>query len=280
MRFLEIKRRLRRFARNKLALCGALVIGALIVTAFLAPVIAPYGPLDQNIRARLSPPSASHLFGTDALGRDLLSRIIHGARVSLLTGIFVVGSAALVGTALGALAGYFGGWIDKVVMRTVDVFLAFPGMILALAIAGVLGPGLFNMMIALLITAWPSYCRVVRSAVLSIREQEYIESARAVGASNWRIIWRQVLPNCLPPVFVLASMGMGVVILAAAGLSFLGLGAQPPHPEWGSMLNAAKANIMRAPYLSIFPGLAILFSVLGFNFLGDGLRDMFDPRSR
>ncbi|MFC2079297.1 nickel transporter permease [Candidatus Bipolaricaulota bacterium] len=277
---MEIRKALRRIVKNKLTLVGGLLIAAMIIIALFAPVLAPYDPLKQNIRMRLSPPSTTHFFGTDALGRDVLSRIIYGSRISLLTGIFVVGTAALVGTTLGGLAGYFRGWFDQVVMRIVDVFLAFPGMILALAIAGVLGPGLFNVMIALAITSWPSYCRVVRSVVLSIREKEYVEGARAIGVSDWRIVWRHVLPNCLPPVFVLASMGMGVVILAAAGLSFLGLGAQPPNPEWGSMLNAAKSNIMRAPYLSIFPGLAILVSVLGFNFLGDGLRDVFDPKSR
>ena len=267
-------------ARNRLTLVGAVIIGSMILIAILAPAIAPHDPIKQNIRQRLQPPSTTHLFGTDDLGRDVFSRIIHGARVSLLTGIFVVGVSAVVGTALGGISGYFGGWADKVVMRIVDVVLAFPGMILALAIAGVLGPGLLNVMIALVVTSWPEYCRVVRSIVLSLREKEFIEGARALGVSNWRIIWRHLLPNCLPPVLVLASMGMGVVILAAAGLSFLGLGAQPPHPEWGSMLNAAKSQIMRASYLSIFPGLAILVSVLGFNFLGDGLRDVFDPKSQ
>jgi peptide/nickel transport system permease protein len=264
--------------RNRLAAVGMLVIVVFVLSAVFAPVIAPYDPLKQNIRARLSPPTGVHLMGTDMLGRDILSRIIHGSRVSLLTGIFVVGTSAFVGVILGGISGYYGGKLDSIVMRITDVVLAFPGIVLALAIAGVLGPGLFNVMIALAITGWPGYCRVMRGQVLSIKGNDFVEAARAIGVTDAGIILRHILPNCLAPIIVMSTLGMGRIIVAAAGLSFLGLGAQPPQPEWGAMLNAGRAFILKAPLLSVFPGLAIMLVVLGFNFLGDGLRDVLDPR--
>ena len=268
----------RKLMRSGLAAVGMLVIVVFVLSAVFAPLIAPYDPLKQNIRARLSPPTGVHLMGTDMLGRDILSRIIHGSRVSLLTGIFVVGTTTFVGVILGGISGYYGGKLDSIVMRITDVVLAFPGIVLALAIAGVLGPGLFNVMIALAITGWPGYCRVMRGQVLSIKGNDFVEAARAIGVTDAGIILRHILPNCLAPIIVMATLGMGRIIVAAAGLSFLGLGAQPPQPEWGAMLNAGRAFILRAPLLSVVPGLAIMLVVLGFNFLGDGLRDVLDPR--
>jgi peptide/nickel transport system permease protein len=265
--------------RNKLTVVGILVVGIFVLAGLFAPVIAPHDPLSQNVRASLSGPSRVYFLGADMLGRDILSRLIYGARVSLLTGIFVVGTTALVGVTLGSISGYYGGRLDGIIMRITDVVLAFPGIILALAIAGVLGPGLFNVMVALAITGWPGYCRVMRGQVLSVKEKDFVEAARALGVSDLSIIFRHIIPNSLTPIVVMATLGMGGIILAAAGLSFLGLGAEPPHPEWGSMLNAGRPFLLRAPHLSMFPGITIMLVVLGFNFLGDGLRDILDPRT-
>ena len=257
-----------------------LVIAVFVLAAVFAPVISPYDPLEQNLRARLSPPSERHLLGTDDLGRDLLSRIIHGTRVSLLTGIFVVGATTLIGITLGSIAGYYGGRVDDIIMRATDVVLAFPGIILALTISGMLGPGLFNVMLALVITGWAGECRVMRGQVLAIKQRDFVEGARAVGLGDVKIIVRHILPNSLAPILVMATLGMGGIILAAAALSFLGLGAQPPVPEWGAMLNAGRHHLLTSPHLSIFPGVAIMLVVLGFNFLGDALRDVLDPRNQ
>ncbi len=265
--------------RNKLTVVGVVVIAMFVLATLLAPVIAPHDPLSQDIRNRLAPLSRVHLLGADELGRDTLSRLIYGARISLLTSIFVVGITMIVGVILGSISGYYGGMLDSIIMRITDVVLAFPGIILALAIAGMLGPGLFNVMVALAITGWPGYCRVMRGQVLSIKEKDFVEAERAVGVSNLAIMFRHILPNAVAPIVVMATLGMGGIILAAAGLSFLGLGAQPPVPEWGSMLNAGRGFILVNPWLSIFPGIAIMLVVLGFNFLGDGLRDVLDPRN-
>lgn len=268
----------RRLKRHRLALIGTAIILLLIFVAMLAPLIAPHDPIEQNLAGRLLPPNPEYLLGTDNLGRCILSRLIYGAKVSLQIGIMVVGITAIVGVTLGAIAGYRGGIVDEIIMRCVDVLLAFPGIILALVIAGILGPSLFNVMLALALVGWTSYARVVRGSVLSIKEKDFVEAARAIGASNTYIMFRYILPNVMAPVIVMATLGMAHVILAAAALSFLGLGAQPPIPEWGSMLNTGRAFMRTAPHLTIFPGLAIMVTVLAFNFLGDGLRDSLDPR--
>ncbi|MCL0042293.1 nickel ABC transporter permease subunit NikC [Thermodesulfovibrionales bacterium] len=267
-----------RLKKHRLALIGAGIILVLIFIAVLAPFIAPHDPIEQNLEHRLLSPNTKYLLGTDNLGRCILSRLIHGTSVSLQIGIMVVGIAAFVGVTLGLVAGYRGGLIDELIMRIVDILLAFPGIILALVIAGILGPSLFNVMLALAVVGWTSYARVVRGAVLSVKEKEFVEAAQALGAGEARIMFRHILPNVMAPVIVMATLGMAHVILAAAALGFLGLGAQPPTPEWGSMLNDGRAFMRTAPHLTIFPGLAIMVTVLAFNFLGDGLRDALDPR--
>jgi peptide/nickel transport system permease protein len=264
--------------KHRLALIGAAIIFVLIVIAILAPFIAPHDPIEQNLEHRLLTPNSEYLLGTDNLGRCILSRLIHGASVSLLISVMVVGISTFVGVTLGLLAGYCGGFIDELIMRIVDILLAFPGIILALVVVGILGPSLYNVMLALAVVGWTSYARVVRGSVLSVKEKEFVEAARALGASDTRIMFRHILPNIMAPVIVMATLGMAHVILAAAALSFLGLGAQPPTPEWGSMLNGGRAFMRTAPHLTIFPGLAIMVTVLAFNFLGDGLRDVLDPR--
>ncbi|MCL0059918.1 ABC transporter permease [Dehalococcoidia bacterium] len=264
----------RRLKKHRLAMIGAAIILALVLIAVLAPFIAPHDPIEQNLEHRLLSPNTEYLLGTDNLGRCILSRLIHGASVSLQIGVMVVGIAAFVGVTLGLIAGYRGGLTDELIMRIVDILLAFPGIILALAIAGILGPSLYNVMLALAVIGWTSYARVVRGAVLSVKEKEFVEAARALGTGEARIMFRHILPNVMAPVIVMATLGMAHVILAAAALSFLGLGAQPPTPEWGSMLNDGRAFMRSAPHLTIFPGLAIMVTVLAFNFLGDALRDI------
>lgn len=271
---------LKRLKKHRLAMIGAAIILALVFIAVLAPFIAPNDPIEQNLPYRLLTPNTEYPLGTDNLGRCVLSRLIHGASVSLQIGIMVVGITAIIGVSLGLIAGYQGGLIDEMIMRSVDILLAFPGIILALVIAGILGPSLYNVMLALAVVGWTSYARVVRGSVLSVKEKEFVEGARALGLSDLRIMFRHVLPNVMAPVIVMATLGMAHVILAAAALSFLGLGAQPPAPEWGSMLNAGRAFMRTAPHLTVFPGLAIMVTVLAFNFLGDGLRDALDPRLR
>jgi len=266
------------FKEHKIAMVGAVLILVLVLIAVFAPYIAPHDPIEINLKERLLAPNMEYPLGTDNLGRCMLSRIIYGARISLQIGIIVVGITSAVGIMLGMIAGYYGGILDEIIMRMVDIMLAFPGIILALAIAGALGPGLFNVMIALAIVGWTGYARVVRGVVLSVKEKEYVESARALGVGDWYIITRHILPSCVAPIIVIATLGMAYVILAAAALSFLGLGAQPPTPEWGSMLNNGKNFMRTAPYLTIFPGLAIMITILAFNFIGDGLRDALDPR--
>lgn len=268
------------FIRNRFAIVGAVVLLLLILMAVFADVIAPYDPLETDFMATMLPLNTDgHLLGTDDLGRDTLSRIIYGSRISLAVGLVVVGIAGTVGVSLGAIAGYYGGIVDNVIMRIVDVLYAFPFLILAIAIVGILGPSLNNIMIVLGAIAWIDYARVVRGLVLSIKEQDYVMAARAQGASGFYIIARHILPNSLNIIIVQATFGVASAILAASALSFLGIGAQPPTPEWGAMLNAAQRFIRVEPLMSIVPGLAIMITVLSINLLGDALRDALDPRS-
>ena len=267
-----------RLLRQKSAIFGLIIVLTLICAAIFAPYIAPYNPEKGVLGDRLQAPSEGHWLGTDSQGRDILSRIIFGSRISIQIGIITVGISLVVGTFMGALSGYFGGVLDLLVMRFIDIMMAFPYILLAIAITAVLGPSLLNAMIAIGIVGIPIYARVVRGAVLSVKENEYVEAARAVGCSKWRIIWRHVLPNCIAPIIVQATLGIGTAILDSAGLSFLGLGAKPPKSEWGLMLNQGKDSLQTAPWAVMFPGLAILLVVLGFNLLGDGLRDALDPK--
>jgi ABC-type dipeptide/oligopeptide/nickel transport system permease subunit len=250
------------------------------IVAIAAPLIAPYDPYQVFPQQSLLPPSSTHWMGTDLLGRDIFSRVIHGGRISLLIGFVSVGIAAAIGVVMGLLAGYYGGPLDNLVMRVIDTLMAFPGILLALAIVALLGPGLVNVMIAVGVGGIANYARLVRASVLSIKEEMYVEAARSVGVRDRRIIFRHVLPNALPPVLVLASMSYGWALLSAAGLSFLGLGATPPMAEWGAMLSDGRALMWDAPWAAIFPGIAILCVVLAANLLGDALRDILDPRLR
>src|SRR5437764_5799865 len=265
---------------NRAALAGLVVIGTLAVAAIFAPFLAPYNPYTVSLDARLEPPGGAHVLGTDELGRDILSRLIFGARVALWVGTVTVVLSSMLGISGGLVAGYLGGVWDAVIMRLADVFLAFPVIILAIAIVAVRGPGLTNVLIALALVYWTTYARVARSVVLILREEEYTWAARTLGASAPRIMVRHLLPNALAPLVVLASLGMGNAIVAEAALSFLGLGIQPPEASWGSMLNTGMGFLRDASFLSITPGLAIFITVLGFNLLGDGLRDALDPRLR
>ena len=269
-----------RIFRNPLNLVALTIIGLLAVMALFASFIAPYDPLAQALGQRLEPPSAAHLFGTDQLGRDIASRLLYGARISLVIGVVVVASAGIVGTAVGLIAGYAAGFTDEALMRLTEVFLAFPPLILAMAIAGALGPSLTNAIIAIAAVTWAIYARLARGQILSLRQREFVEAARAIGVRPARIILRHLLPNAIAPLMIQASFDMGAAIIAAAGLSFIGFGAQPPTPEWGVMISEGRNFISTEPWLSLFPGLAILFAVGSFNLLGDGLRDVLDPRLR
>src|SRR5206468_1789383 len=266
--------------REPLTVVALALITAFAVCAVLAPLLAPYDPLAQTLSSRLEPPSATHWLGTDSLGRDIASRILYGARISLLVGVVVVASAGVFGTFIGLVAGYAGGLADEALMRLTEVFLAFPALILAMAIAGALGPSLTNAIIAIAAVTWAVYARLVRGQILSLRRREFVEAARAMGASRTRIVLRHLLPNALAPIMIQASFDLGSSIIAAAGLSFIGFGAQPPTPEWGVMISEGRNYISTQPWLSLFPGLAILLAVGSFNLLGDGLRDAFDPRLR
>jgi peptide/nickel transport system permease protein len=256
------------------------IIVVLVVAAVLAPLLAPYNPYAVALDVRLEAPNRAHLLGTDELGRDILSRLLYGARVSLWVGIVTVALSGLIGVTGGLVAGYLGGYWDALIMRLVDVFLAFPVIVLAIAIVAVRGPGLTNVLIALALVYWTTYARVARSIVLTLREEEYTWAARTLGASSARIMVRHLLPNAVAPLIVLASLGMGNAIVAEAALSFLGLGIQPPEASWGSMLNVGMGFLRDASFLSTTPGLAIFVTVLGFNLLGDGVRDALDPRLR
>lgn len=283
---------LRRLFRQRSAVVGLIILGILVFLAIAAPVVAPYNPIEsligiEDVGRREAPcihalgcstDNPQHLMGTDGNFRDLFSRVIYGTRVSLRIGFLTVGFAIIVGTFLGAVSGYFGGWIGDVIMRVLDVVLAFPFLLLAIAIVSVLGPGLTNAMLAIAIVTIPQYARVVRASVLSVREMDYVEASRALGASHASLLFGRILPNALPPLIVQATLGIATAILDTAALSFIGLGAQPPVPEWGAMLAEERNQIFSAPHLVIFPGLAIMVTVLAFNLLGDGLRDALDPR--
>ncbi|RHW38034.1 ABC transporter permease [Neobacillus notoginsengisoli] len=270
----------RRIFMSPLTMLGLFLVSLFLILAFFAPWIAPKDPLQVNLGQKLLPPNADHWFGTDEVGRDILSRIIYGTRISLRIGLMVVAISFPLGTILGAIAGFVGGIVDQVIMRLTDIFLSFPGIILAMAIAAALGPSIENVLLALAITWWPWYTRIVRSSVLSIKNSEFIESARAIGANPARILFKEIIPNSIAPASIQASLDLGFVILAAAGLSFIGLGAQPPSPEWGAMLSSSREILRDAWWAATFPGLAILLTVLGFNLLGDGLRDLLDPKNR
>jgi peptide/nickel transport system permease protein len=258
---------------------GAIVLVA-VLAAIAGPWVVPFDPADQQLALRLEGPTAGHWFGLDELGRDIFTRILYGARISLLVGIVVVGVSATIGIALGSIAGYFGGRIDEIISRIIDILLAFPGLLLAIAMVAVLGPSLTNVVLALTVIGWVGYARLVRGQVLRARELEFVQAARALGATTTRILLRHVVPTTLPAVTVQATLGMGGAILAEAALSFLGLGVQPPTPSWGTMLNYGRGHMLEAPHLTIFPGVAIALLVLGFNFLGDGLRDRLDPATQ
>ncbi len=259
---------------------GGCIILGLIVIALLAPIVAPYSPVKIDIPNRLTGPSAHHLFGTDDIGRDVFSRVLSGSRISLRVGLVSVSIALAIGVTLGMIAGFYGGIVDLIVMRVVDIMLAFPGFLLALAIVAMLGPSLTNAMIAVGIGGASGFARLVRGSVLSVKEKDYVTAAHVIGATNGRIMSKAVLPNVLAPIVVLATLEFPVAILAAASLSFLGLGAQPPSPEWGSMLVSGRTYITTAPWLINFPGLAIFITVLGFNLFGNAVRDAMDPRLR
>jgi peptide/nickel transport system permease protein len=266
--------------REPLNVLAIAVIVVFAACAIFAPLIAPFDPLAQTLGSRLQPPLPEHWLGTDQLGRDILSRLIYGARISLVIGVVVVALAGVFGTFVGLVAGYAGGLADEALMRFTEVFLAFPPLILAMAIAGALGPSLTNAIIAIAAVTWAVYARLARGQLLSLRRREYVEAARSIGASPVRILARHLLPNAVAPLLVQASFDMGAAIIAAAGLSFIGFGAQPPTPEWGVMISEGRNFISTEPWLSLFPGLAILFTVGAFNLLGDGLRDVLDPRLR
>lgn len=270
----------RMLKKNKMALLGLGILVILVLLALFADVIADYDTvvIKQNLANRLKGPSAEHWLGTDEFGRDIFARLVHGARVSLKVGIIAVGISIILGGILGALAGFYGGKIDNIIMRVMDVFLAVPSILLAIAIVSALGPSILNLMVAISISSVPSYARIVRASVLSIRDQEFVEAARAIGANNARIIFRHIIPNSLAPVIVQGTLGVASAILSTAGLSFIGLGIQPPAPEWGSMLSGGRQYLRYAWWVTTFPGVAIMITILSLNLLGDGLRDALDPR--
>jgi peptide/nickel transport system permease protein len=274
-----------RLVRNKLALVGIAIIGVVMLTALLAPVLAQEHPNERGIfkafpRERKQSPSREHPMGTDDLGRDMLSLIIYGSRVSIQVGVFAVGFAIVVGSTLGAIAGYVGGHLDNLIMRLMDIMLAFPTILLALVIVVIIGPGLRNAMLAVGVVSIPAFARITRATVLGEKGRDYVLAARSIGVGSNRILWRHIMPNSLSPIIVASSLGIGTAILDAAGLGFLGLGAQPPTPEWGLLLSRNKSHIFTSPWMVFFPGVSIMFLVLGFNLLGDGLRDSLDPKLR
>jgi len=269
-----------RLWRNRLAISGLALVLGLFAVALLARWLAPYNPDFIDLKQVLMPPSAAHLLGTDTLGRDVLSRIIYGARESLLVGFVAAGIATLVAVLVGALAGYYGGVLDQILMRLVDLMLCFPTIFLILAVIAVLGPSIWNIMAIIGLTSWMGVARLVRAEFLSLREREFVVAARALGASDARLIWRHLLPNALTPVMVSATLGVAGAILVESSLSFLGLGVQPPTPSWGNMLTMGKDTIEIAWWLSVFPGLAILVTVMSYNLLGEGIREAIDPRLR
>ncbi|MCQ4896648.1 MULTISPECIES: ABC transporter permease [Anaerotruncus] len=269
---------LHRFLRNRMAVFGAIVMILLILCALLAPLIAPYGYDDQDASIAKQPPGPGHPFGTDNFGRDILSRIIYGSQISLQVGLIAVAIGLLIGGTLGTVAAFYGGKFDTVIMRFMDVLMAIPGMLLAIAIAASLGTGLRNMMIAIGLANAPGFARVARAAVLTVKDNEYIEAARSIGAGDLRIMLRHILPNAVAPIIVQSTLGVAAAILSCATLSFLGMGIQPPQAEWGAMLSAARQYLRYEPYMAVFPGLFIMITVFSLNIVGDGIRDAIDPR--
>lgn len=267
-----------RFYENKMAMAGAFVVVSLFVVSLLAPWMSPYDPNDINLEKMLLPPSADHLFGTDQLGRDVLSRMIWGTRISLKVGFVATGIAVLIGMILGAISGFYGRWVDAIIMRLVDIMLCFPAFFLILAVIAFLEPSIWNIMIIIGLTGWMGITRLVRADFISLRERDFVQAARTIGASDFRIIFIHILPNALASVLVTATLGVAGAILTESALSFLGIGVQPPTPSWGNILTAGKDNIDIAWWLSLYPGLAILITVLGYNLLGEGIRDTMDPR--
>jgi len=257
---------------------GLFILSLFLAVALFAPLLAPHDPYHQELLHSLSPPDASHLMGQDLLGRDIFSRIIYGSRVSLFVGFFTISVAVAVGLTVGGIAGAFGGRVDEIIMRITDIFLAFPGILLAISIMSVLGPGLYNVIIALSLTGWVSFARITRGQILTLRERDFVMAAVSSGANKPRLIFIHYIPNALAPIIIEAAFGMAGVIVAEAGLSFLGLGVQPPSPSWGAMLNEGRSFLLIAPHLTAFPGLCLMLLVLAINLVGDSLRDMLDPR--
>lgn len=275
----ELENAWRRFAANRVALVGLALLTLITLVALFAPFVAPYDPInDMDTGLRGCPPSREHPFGCDHLGRDLLSRVIFGARIALIAGVGATMISVVIGVVVGALAGFFGGWVDTVLSRIIDTLMSFPLIALLIVLAAVLGPSLLTTVIVIGVTVWSRYARVVRAEVLSLRERDFIVAAYASGVRNWRIIWRHLIPNVMGPVIVLASLGVGGIIILEAALSFLGLGVRPPTPSWGAILADGRAYILRYPHIAFFPGLMIVITVLAFNFVGDGLRDALDPK--
>ncbi|KAB2332027.1 nickel transporter permease [Bacillus mesophilum] len=270
----------KKLAKNKAALAGAIVVLIFTILAILAPLIAPYDPTTMDMSKRLAPPSADHWFGNDDKGRDILSRILYGSRISLTVGILSTILGAVVGIILGIVSGYYGKWVDSLIMRICDVLLAFPGILLALAIVSILGPSTTNVIVAVAFFAVPTFARIVRGSTLSVKKLEYVDAIRAVGASDFRIIFKHILPNITSPIIVQSTLYIASAIITASALSFLGLGTQPPTPEWGTMLAQGRSFMAQAPHISLFPGLIILVVVVGFNLFGDGLRDALDPKTK
>ena len=271
---------LKRLSRNKLAMVGVVILSVLILGAIFAPWIVPYDYAEQNIEDAYMSPCAAHLFGTDEFGRDIFSRILMGSRLSLIIGFIAVAIAIIVGGLLGAIAGYFQKAVDNIIMRFMDILMSIPQLLLAIAITATLGSSIINLMIAVGVAAIPGYSRIVRASVLSVRDQEFVEAARAVGTSDFKIIMKHILPNCLAPIIVKATLDVAICILSAAGMSFIGIGLQPPSPEWGAMLADARYYIRDFSYMALFPGLCIALTIFSLNVLGDGLRDALDPKLR
>lgn len=271
---------LRIFYKNKMAVMGFIIILAMVIIAVFAPLIATQAPEAQDLAMRFQSPSAEHFFGTDNFGRDIFSNVVYGARISLFIGLVATIISVIIGTIIGAVAGFFGGGVDNVLMRLVDIILSIPSLILAIAISAVLGTGIRNLILAVSLSSITNYARIVRASVLSVKEQEYVEAAKIGGASNFRLIFRHILPNCTGPIIVQATLGVGTAILQAASLSFIGLGVQPPTPEWGGMLSQGRSYIRDYPHMTIFPGLAIALTIFSLNLFGDGLSDTLDVKQR
>ncbi|MCI5653027.1 MAG: ABC transporter permease [Lachnospiraceae bacterium] len=274
----QLKEVWRRFCRNKQAMIGLAMLLLLIFAAVFANVIAPYDPVEQNLLIRLQGPSAAHWFGTDELGRDIFSRILYGARISLTVGLIAVSISCVAGCALGAIAGYYGGILDTVIMRISDIMMAIPSILLNISIVAALGTGLQNVMIAIGISSVPAYCRIMRASLLSLKNQEFVDASRVAGSTDFYIIMHHIIPNSLAPLIVQATLKIGGAILSCASMSFIGLGIVPPTPEWGAMLSTGRDFLRDAPHLTAFPGLAIMFAVFSMNLIGDGLRDALDPK--